>query len=65
MKSLTAKKSLDLLVKEQQITTGMLKSLNMSFEAWLRYAQAPKDLQIKCVNLAIKLLTDKLAGSKI
>ena len=54
---LTTKKSLEHLKKERQITTGMLQPLGMTFEAWLRYAQAPKELQEKCVDLAIKRLT--------
>ena len=61
-KSLTAKQALAQLTAEKQITTGMLTALNMSFEAWLRYAQAPKHLQAKCVELATDRLTEVLAG---
>jgi hypothetical protein len=61
-KHLTAKQSLAQLTETKQISTGMLQALNMSFEAWLRYAQAPKHLQAKCVQLATERLTEKLAG---
>lgn len=54
---MTKKQALKQLQETRQINTGMLKYLPMSFEAWLRYAQASRETQEKCVDLAIKHLT--------
>lgn len=54
---MTKKQALKQLEETRQISTGMLKYLPiMSFETWLRYCQANKDLQNKCVDLAIQHL---------
>lgn len=54
---MTKKQALKKLQETRQINTGMLKYLPMLFETWLRYAQANKETQEKCVDLAIKHLT--------
>lgn len=54
---MTKKQALKQLQDTRQINTGMLKYLPMSFETWLRYAQADKSIQDRCVDLAIKHLT--------
>jgi len=54
---MTKKQALKQLQETRQINTGMLKYLPMSFEAWLRYAQASTETRDKCVDLAIKHLT--------
>ena len=55
---MTKKQALKQLQESRQINTGMLKYLPMSFETWLRYAQADKSTQDKCVDLAIEHLTN-------
>lgn len=54
---MTKKQALKQLQETRQINTGMLKYLPMSFDTWLRYAQADKSTQEKCIDLAIKHLT--------
>jgi hypothetical protein len=41
--------AIEKLIKTGEITTGMLKPLGISFESWLRYAQAPKEAQADLV----------------
>jgi hypothetical protein len=61
-KNLTAKQTLEKLKAERTISTGMLKALNLPFEAWLRYCQVSEDIAQKAVDMAIaKLEKEQLA----
>ena len=44
------------LKETRVISTDMLKTINMSFEVWLRYANLPYEVQQKVADKAIKKL---------
>ncbi len=53
---MTKEQTLKELKETRVISTGMLKTIGMSFEIWLRYAQLSKEAQDRVVSKAIKKL---------
>jgi hypothetical protein len=50
---MTRKKAIAQLKETKQLTTAMLKPLNISFESFLRFAQLPSD---KCKQIIEQLI---------
>lgn len=53
---MTRKQAIKKLVETREITTGMLKPLNITFDSWLQYAQLDADKRDKIVTGLIKLV---------
>ena len=53
---MTKSQALNQLRETRQISTGMLPSLGISFDSWLRYVQLDDATASKAVDVAITML---------